>query len=1674
MIQKIHRKFLICVIVLISQLFSYAQVFNNEWINYDQQYFRITLSKDGLYRLTYSELLTAGIPVNTIDPRNIQLFHNGTEQYIYIEGEGSLGVFDPNGYIEFYGKRNRGELDSVFFRFPDNRINPDYSFYNDTSSYFITWNNSINNRRTQTINDLDFTPYISSAQNFCSKHIRINYTGAYYQGRNRYFFAEGEGYFDNAVISDNSPVTKTIQTPNIYNTSTPTEIELAVVGIPATDFYSSVPHHLKVNIMGTTMVDEKYTGYDFVRKQLGISSQNISSSISFVFSSHDTEKPTIPDRNAVSYIDIKYPHKWEFGNNDYYEFYLKPNNQSDKDYIEISDFNTSSNVVLYDLTNNYRIITSVENNKIKALVPDADTERFLVLRNQSGYMNVTGIHEISNNNRFVDYMSINPTHDYIIITHKSLMNAAEQYASYRNSTGANVILVDIDQLYYQYAYGVVKHPVSIRNFCNYSYNLKSDFKHLFLLGKSIHSIDFRKNSTNFKNCLVPSAGNPSSDNLLTARLTNTLFDPLFATGRFSARNEKEVLDYLDKIIEYESLPAAEWMKNVVHFGGGAYAHEQNTFANYLNNYKQIIEDTLFGAKVSSFFKTSSEPVQISQFDSIRNLIENGTTLMTFFGHASASGFDQGVDNPENYSNRGKYPFILANSCFPGNIHLASSNSVSENWVNISQKGAIGFLGSVGAGIGSNLNLFSLEFYKNMTYKNYNKSIGVQKNNTIKVLQTTENANNIFIEALLLEMTLHGDPGLIINSHELPDLVLEPSGISFIPNEITTISDSFDVEVVIKNIGRAVSDTFLVTADRTFPNNNTENYYLAVDGCNYMKTIKFRFPVDKLEGPGMNSIRFFADAGNNIEELDKTNNETTVNFLIKSGDIYPIYPYKYSIYPDNEVILMASTIDPFIELSEFVFRIDTTDAFNSQSGNPMAQGTILESGGIVSWKVPFSLKENTVYYWQAAYNHSNPEKIVWRESTFIYIPGEEGWSQAHFYQFKENDYRFIDYNKPERLYEYVTTPKQLHCYNTGVLNSNTYFQIRWTIDGSVMNGEGDYSSMGTAPAMMVVVIDPHTLTAWPSNKEAYGHRNYPHSPARNRPDYFYVFNSGSGSSPDIDGLQSMNSLLNIVPKDHYILVYSWGNGYFEQWPENIYDTFENMGSIHIRNIENTHPYIFFTKKGDTSFTQEKVGYSYSDVINLYVDLETNFNYGNIKSVLVGPSNNWQSLHWDFKSTNTSDNDEIELKVYGINKKGDENLLMENIIPGNFDIYNLENSIDYTEYPHVKLDFFTKNDSSKVPAQLTKWQLKFEPGPETAIDPNSGYHFCCDTIGEGGEIKFAVATKNISNYDMDSLRVKYWLQDNSYKKTLIDLRTLRPHPAGDVIIDTVTYSTLGLSGINSIWVQYNPINEETGTYYQQEQYYFNNIAAKYFYVQRDVINPLLDVSFDGRYIMDGDVVSARPEILIQLKDENKFLALNDTSLFRVFITDMQSGEEERVYFATRNHPEEDLIWVPAVLPNNSCQIIYTPVFENDGIYQLRVQATDVSKNESGKYDYIIRFEVINNSTITHLLNYPNPFSTSTRFVFELTGYQVPDDLRIEIFTVTGRLVKVIFLDELGPIRVGRNITEYAWNGKDMYGDQLANGIYFYRVKATIDGQDIEHRNTEADKYFKKEIGKMYLLR
>ena len=549
----------------------------------------------------------------------------------------------------------------------------------------------------------------------------------------------------------------------------------------------------------------------------------------------------------------------------------------------------------------------------------------------------------------------------------------------------------------------------------------------------------------------------------------------------------------------------------------------------------------------------------------------------------------------------------------------------------------------------------------------------------------------------------------------------------------------------------------------------------------------------------------------------------------------------------------------------------------------------------------------------------------------------------------------------------------------------------------------------------------------------------------------------------------NMLTDSIPDGYYVILWTWYWNNFNQYlplPPSVNNALSSLGAINLPTIPDRLPFIFFAQKGDALSAIEEIGDSINHKgISLTGTITGSADFANIFSPLIGPSASWDSISWNVNSLEPLPNsDSAILNVIGIDTNNNEVSLISNLSMNSKSI-DISSQIDADQYPYLKLNTHLRDDALFTAPQLDRWHVTYSDVPEVALDPNRLFSFESDTVIEGKNITCSIAVRNISKHNMDSLLVSFKVLTES--NALIDIPFPRQKPllVDSALILTVQFSSFGMGGLNSLLIDVNPDND------QKEKLHFNNIAEIPFYVLSDRTNPLLDVTFDGVHILDGDIVSAKTEIVIELTDENDFLLLNDTSDYAVYITN-PLGTENRIPFFSG--VQEIMQFIPASLPKNNSKIIYKGDFSKDGKYQLRVQAKDRSKNGSGDIDYLIGFEVINKSTITNIINYPNPFTTSTRFVFTLTGSKIPEVFKIQIMTITGKVVREIHKEELGPIRIGRNISQFAWDGTDKYGDRLANGLYLYRVATRIDSDEIELRETNIDSYFKKGYGKMYLFR
>ena len=119
---------------------------------------------------------------------------------------------------------------------------------------------------------------------------------------------------------------------------------------------------------------------------------------------------------------------------------------------------------------------------------------------------------------------------------------------------------------------------------------------------------------------------------------------------------------------------------------------------------------------------------------------------------------------------------------------------------------------------------------------------------------------------------------------------------------------------------------------------------------------------------------------------------------------------------------------------------------------------------------------------------------------------------------------------------------------------------------------------------------------------------------------------------------------------------------------------------------------------------------------------------------------------------------------------------------------------------------------------------------------------------------------------------------------------------------------------------------------------------------------------------------------------------------------------------------------------------------GYHSLLIKAWDVYNNSS---EYILEFYVAKDEqlVLTHVLNYPNPFTTKTTFWFEHNHPGEEMQVQIRIFTITGKLIKsfkkTIFTE-------GNRFSDIEWNGKDDFGDSVARGVYLYSLSVLCQGK------------------------
>lgn len=136
--------------------------------------------------------------------------------------------------------------------------------------------------------------------------------------------------------------------------------------------------------------------------------------------------------------------------------------------------------------------------------------------------------------------------------------------------------------------------------------------------------------------------------------------------------------------------------------------------------------------------------------------------------------------------------------------------------------------------------------------------------------------------------------------------------------------------------------------------------------------------------------------------------------------------------------------------------------------------------------------------------------------------------------------------------------------------------------------------------------------------------------------------------------------------------------------------------------------------------------------------------------------------------------------------------------------------------------------------------------------------------------------------------------------------------------------------------------------------------------------------------------------------------------------------------------------------SGRVVYPFSNLSEGTHTLKLKVWDVHNNSSEAYTEFVVAESAE-LALQHVLNYPNPFTTHTQFMFEHNQPCNSLDVQVQVFTVSGKLVKTIHETVLTN---GFRNDPISWNGLDDYGQKIGRGVYLYNLKVTTpDGRSAE---------------------
>lgn len=755
----------------------------------------IGIQESGIYRIAFEELQLIGFPLENVDPDFFHIENQGREVAFLIEGDGD-NRFELGESLLFYAETFSGEyLANLYQRQNDqwpiyNDWQPEFSAfmlekYTETNVYWLY----ISDEPGLQIISQDGTP--NAGTNITSFYDQIHFEEekvwwtTHFTNEDTWFweyldvnsFPKSYDYsfrlYDPVISSDFqasiSGQILSVTSSAAINPDHRVQFALNQQMLSEDTWDGATRHHFKGNM------DQQYLVNDENTLSLSIQSQGL---------------PVT--RYVFDDFIISYQRQLKVINNKL----IFNSSQMGELNLEISNLSSAQNY-LWNISNPFQP-TAIQNSVFNAGLlifgkTLAEIQKFIVV-NHSAIQSVTDSLTLY---QPVDLLSAQNKADYLIISPKEFLIDLQPLVQYRESQGLKVKLIDLQDVYNQFNYGIT-HPIAVKNFFGYAYQHWQSPAPSYVLLVGDGHWDLKNNRIPEKVYFPPNfvwvdplQGEVDSLSDLVAVAGDDIF-PDAMIGRMPVNNSVELAAFIEKTIQFEGT-SADWLSNLTFVADNYFLQDPNTFPACIDDNPATICPTdpagNFPAYVNQLLSdVDLRPYQINKIflddlgcrsstpdncSVVRNEIlkafNDGSQVITYNGHGAISYWAGEkvlqVDNLPDLTNLDRYPVVFSLDCVDGYWYYppdlpgqsVDRRSLSEELTRAAEKGAAAMFSSPGNGYANGHDLLQRGFFSALMNLPEPALGALDLNARLNLMSNHGN------DSLIFTYMIFGDPALKMHS-----------------------------------------------------------------------------------------------------------------------------------------------------------------------------------------------------------------------------------------------------------------------------------------------------------------------------------------------------------------------------------------------------------------------------------------------------------------------------------------------------------------------------------------------------------------------------------------------------------------------------------------------------------------------------------------------------------------------------------------------------------------------------------------------------------------------------------------------------------------------------------------------------------------------------------------------